>query len=589
MKWYVNNASIRGEIVFPSLTLILSIFCMLILTSSISLVPLQNLNPAKNVFAQKGEGISPLLGELKKKIQQIEEEQQKRKGKQGQGDQPSPSSSLGEESMLDDLIAQNILDNKAKKEQITIGDPSKQQESTYDNVTVNFIKSSTTDYKFVILLADGGQVSATLNIKPDVTYSSTAQDIEFANATNATGGKEILNFKKEAGVYDGIFKTQLSYFIPYSELPNDIVTSLTSKEDTATRVVPSSFAQGQMRAATIVPVVSLKAIYNGIAVTLTLDVIDNFLDSHSQISTTTDYVKRIEKLAAIKDCIENPILPYGDPRDKIKLQELFDETVTMVKIDAIGSFVVGVGQGAAFPPLLSIVLNPLFNAEAAVFDQDADNEIATMSKSVGNCKKVQPDSQWKGSFNVVMEPLAPRDFQHNPADIRKKMIGDFSFKILLNGCQNNECKIEGTGNVRAQISTLETKHEWTGMDKETECTEPNQSSALKIIVLGTYIPSSKVINLKMHANFINSPPIPTVQINCSFPGGSLMYAGDEQIDIYQFWYGDGGPVLGDDNSAKIYQLSAISGFTLTGAIDMSIHRPPPHFIGDYKITIFADD
>ena len=605
--------------------MVISLFSLLVLTSSISLILLQNLNPVTNVLAQKeGEGESnPVDSEMKKKLEQkmleifgnqtsgqdqdehstpssslgdesmldslINQKQQDDKAKKNQKQfLSSPSSALKEkDSMLDNLINQKILDNKAKNEKklITFGKSSQQQKSTYDNVIVNFSKSSTTDYKFGIFLADGGQVSATLNIKPDVTYSTTAQDIEFAKAT---GGKEILNFKKEAEIDNGIFKAHLSYFIPYSKLPDDIVSSLSSKEQTATTVNPSSFAKGQMRASTIV-----STTFGGIALILSLEVLDNFLDSHSQISTTTDYVKRIEKLSAIKKCIENPILPYADPHDKVKLLEMFEKTVSWVKFDAIASFVYGVGQGAAIPPVLSIVFNPLFDAEAAVFDKDADNEIATMSKAVGNCKKGEPN--WKGTFNVNLEPQAPRIWPFQPVDVIKQMTGDFSFKILLNDCKNNECKIEGTGNVRAQISTLETKHEWDngGFDY---CTEPNLSSALKIIVLGTYIPSSNMINLKMHANFINSPPIPIVEIDCFLHSG-YKYPDtiEEQIDIYQFWYGGvDGLSLGSDDQAEIYQLTAINGFTLSGDIKMSpglynTGPGPPHFNGHYKITIFPYD
>jgi hypothetical protein len=162
--------------------MIVSLFSLLILTSSISLILFQNFIPVTNIFAQKSGEVetNPLNSEMKKKLEQkmLEIFGNETNGQEQEEQQSTPSSSLGDESMLNSLINQKILDNKVKneKKQITIGKPSQQQKSTYDNVIVNFSKSSTTDYKFGIFLADGGQVSATLNIKPDVTYTTTAQD-----------------------------------------------------------------------------------------------------------------------------------------------------------------------------------------------------------------------------------------------------------------------------------------------------------------------------------------------------------------------------------------------------------------------------
>jgi hypothetical protein len=574
------------KIMFQNITLILSVFCMFILIASIMSLNISHSFQKKisKTLAQR----TPIEDTFRDGILH-----QNNLGKQTNEKQIEQkiSSSISDDSMVYSLITQNNLDNKVKTKQVTTEIPSPQK-SPYDNLKVNITESNITDYRFKIFLTDGGQVSANVNIKPGVTYTPTAQDIEFANTT---GGKEILNFKRQAGVYNGIFKAQLSYFIPYNKLPHDVVSALISKEQTATAVNPSSFAEGQMSAPTIVPVVNLKAIL-GIVVTLSLDVINNFLDSHSQIATTTDYVKRIEKLAALKKCIENPILPYADPSDKVKLQEVFDETVSWVKFDAIASFVYSVGQGTALPVSLSILLNPFFDAEAAVFDEDADNEIAILSKAV-TCKKEQTPTQWKGEFNVLKEPNLnlPRDWMVNFNDITKRMTGSFSFKILLDDCQNNECKIEGTGIVRSEFHIPETQRAASvaGADnkmapskQQQDCNRPpDQSSNLKIKIFGTYIPSSNKINLRMHANIINAPPIPVLEINCVNTDTHQETKHEVQSDIYEFWYGDDGTILGDDNQTKIYQLSAINGSNLNEDIKLR----DPHFKGHYKITIFKDE
>ena len=100
--------------------------------------------------------------------------------------------------------------SKAFAQGKTIQDPS------LDGIKVSVTENSITDYGLVFSLANGTEVSGTLKIIPDVTYTTTPQDIEFANAT---GGKELLGFKREAGVINGIFKSRFSYFIPYSQLP----------------------------------------------------------------------------------------------------------------------------------------------------------------------------------------------------------------------------------------------------------------------------------------------------------------------------------------------------------------------------------
>ena len=122
-----------------------------------------------------------------------------------------------------------------------------------------------------------------------------------------------------------------------------------------------------------------------------------------------------------------------------------------MKVDAIGAFIVGVGQGQAFPPLVSLLLTPLFNAEAAVFDNDADNEIATMSKAVGNCEKKQDIAgDWKVSWEFQrtrFTELEGTDFLLPPSRVERTITennkGESYFTVT---CEEEVgCDLEGDG------------------------------------------------------------------------------------------------------------------------------------------------